>query len=289
MDKVILNVDSEQIPTDTTNTNIWDFKYMRDADNNSSFNTINNVSEIAITNIKFHGSMNVLNTQITFKNSFLRNVDYLFLQINDYKELNNNSTSQNKYTCKLMFFPTGEYTGEVKAIPDVIKFKQPINIKDLHFRIFLKDGSVPTFNNAIYRQIFLTNPADAATRTNDDTGNLQGDDTDDAPYVVDGKFSFNLEITTLQNSILKSYNEMFTFSPQVLQNMAYIKMIKYYDNLSIENKKENDEKTNIQEAEIINSIAQPYSANMIDMYNMNEFVYDGNRIDYDYNDFTKRY
>ena len=75
-------------------------------------------------------------------------------------------------------------------------------MKELQFKFFKKDGSAPS------------DLADLLTTSTD-------------------SFSFTMNVKYVTNSVLKTYDEMFTFSEDVLQRMAYSKMIRYYDNLSL--------------------------------------------------------
>ena len=110
METVILNIDSNQIPNVLIGSNGFDFKYMRDGDNNSSFNTIDNVVSIKLTNLKFIGHMhnyadeNTLhdnNGLIDIHNAFLRKINYRFLTINNFKFIKgNNSTSRQRCSFK---------------------------------------------------------------------------------------------------------------------------------------------------------------------------------------------
>lgn len=220
MDTITLNVDSTQA------INPISFKYMQDSSGNHGFQQINNVIEIELKDIKFTNA----------SGEFLTNIDYIFLNINDFKFIRNNSSSIGNYTTKLTFFSIDEFNGQIRASPSVLKFRQPINLKELQFNFIKKNGSRPT------------NLADLLTASND-------------------TFSFTINVKYITNSVLKSYNEMFTFSDDILQRMAYTKMIQYYDNLNV---KED------------NSITNTYQSNFVDLHSNNQFNPDGNRINYDY-------
>lgn len=222
MDIITLNVDSSQT------TNPINFKYMQDSSGNHGFQQINNVIEIELKDIKFTNA----------SGEFLTSVDYIFLNINDFKFIRNNSSSLGNYTTKLTFFSIDEFNGQIKASPSVLKFRQPISLKELKFIFIKKDGTIPA------------SIVDLLTASSD-------------------TFSFTLNVKYLSNSVLKSYDEMFTFSEDVLQRMAYSKMIQHYDNLSMVNKDQP-------------SITNSYQSNFIDLHNNNEFNPDGNRINYDY-------
>ena len=184
---------------------------------NHGFQQINNVIEIELKDIKFQNS----------SGEFLTSVDYIFLNINDFKYIRNNSSTSGNYTTKLTFFSIDEFNGQIRPSPNIFKFRQPISLKELKFKFFKKDGSTPS------------SLADLITS-----------DTDN--------FSFTMNVKYLTNSVLKTYDEMFTFSEDVLQRMAYSKMIKYYDNL---NSKETNDSDNI---------TSTYRTNFIDIHN-NEY------------------
>ena len=122
MDIITLNIDSTQT------TSPVNFKYMKDSSGNHGFQQINNVIEIELKDIKFQNS----------SGEFLTNVDYIFLNINDFKYIRNNSTTIGNYTTKLTFFSIDEFNGQIRASPSVFKFRQPINLKELQFKFFKK-------------------------------------------------------------------------------------------------------------------------------------------------------
>ncbi len=184
MDIITLNVDSTQTSTPIK------FKYMRDSSGNiDSFQQINDVVEIEIKDIKFQNA----------SGEFLTDVDYIFLNINDFKFIRNNSSTTGNYTTKLTFFSIDEFNGQIKASPSIFKFKQPIDLKRIQFKFFNKDGTEPSSLTDL-----LTSETDS--------------------------FSFTLNVKCITNSMLKSYDELFTFSEDVLQRMAYSKMIQHYNN-----------------------------------------------------------
>lgn len=276
METVILNIDSNQIPNVLIGSNGFDFKYMRDSNNNSSFNTIDNVVSIKLTNLKCMGHMhnyaneNTLhdtNGLIDIHNSFLRKINYRFLTINNFKFIKGNNSTYNEYTTKLMFYPSGEFTGTVVASPDIIKFEQPQSLKDLRFRFFLENGNIPSrFTNDIHNDNNKYSILSDGTEFLPQCSSEVDPETAAGTIVYKPSFSFTLEITRIKNSMLKNYNEMFTFSPEVLQNMAYQNMINSSKSIS----------------------TNQYSMNQQQNYNNHNMVHNTNTINYGGNIFENK-
>jgi|APSaa5957512535_1039671.scaffolds.fasta_scaffold16634_4 hypothetical protein len=86
-------------------------------------------------------------------------------------------------------------------------------------------------------------------------------------------FSFTLEITVISNSILKNYNEMFTFSETVMQRMLNAKMLSWYE------KELNETQPT--------TLATNYNSNMVTLNNQQEYNPAGNRMNYNYDGFIK--
>jgi hypothetical protein len=68
-----------------------------------------------------------------------------------------------------------------------------------------------------------------------------------------------MNVKYLTNSVLKSYDEMFTFSEYVLQRVAYSKMINYYDNLSLKESGKKDNITSPYQSKFINIHKNEYN------------------------------
>lgn len=274
MNTEIINIDSSQF-TDPSAT----FKL-----NTEQFNQIKNAVSIEISDVSFFytskgteidtnittggigggGSKKILTSSLKFSH-FL----YRFLTINDYERINYNSTTSNyaKYTCKLL---RNENTNTLQPYPRNIEFKQPIDIGNLTFNWYKEDG---------------TNPSTLA--------DLMDNFDDDSEQ----RFTFTLTIKSLHNSTLKNYNEMFNFSPDVLQRLAYTKIIEdkktnkdmTKDNKLIEKnyKPNKNEPTmyNISKEQNPQSLAGDYSTQTNNLNNQLNYSNNGNRINYDYNGF----
>ena len=79
-------------------------------------------------------------------------------------------------------------------------------------------------------------------------------------------FSFNLELVKINNSLLKEYEQNNFYSVEVADRLLNSKMLKYYENKN-------------------NTLMQEYSKVSKDSFNSLEFNYNGNRQNYDYNNF----
>jgi len=275
MNTNIINIDSEQ----SFNGNSYDnFSLKTDY-----FPEIKNVVSIEISNVHFFytskgdstltstdngvGAGPVITPSMKFSNIF-----YRFLTINDIERMTYNTTADNmnSYTTKLL---RNNNEDCLVPYPRVIEFNQPINIGNLNFSWFKEDGSqVTDLEN-------LIDNADAETSD---------------PY----RFTFTLTIKSLQNSTLKNYNEMFNFSPEVLQRLAYVKIIedkdkKDYtkeDNMGIPDNNyvpNTNEPTpyNFKDNSQQSSITGDYSNQTQEINNNVNYLSNGNRLQYNYNGF----
>ena len=68
-----------------------------------------------------------------------------------------------------------------------------------------------------------------------------------------------MNVKYVTNSVLKTYNEMFTFSEDVLQRMAYSKMIHYYDNLTLQKPNNRDDITSSYQSNFIEIHGNEYN------------------------------
>jgi len=126
--------------------------------------------------------------------------NYFFLKINDYGHIENNGK---KYMLKLlMISPKYEMTFESRKnyVSKIYKFKQPTNINTLDIEI------VDYLNNNI---------------------SLNG-----------VQFSFTLELTIVNNNLLKKYHELSFHSGELLELMLHDNMLEFYNRENEENKKE---------------------------------------------------
>ena len=165
--------------------------------------------------------------------------NYYFLKINDI----GNITYKNKryftklyvdYNTRVVNNDEINRGAPIKHIPTTVIFKQPTNINGL--KISIRDK----FDNLI---------------------DLNGSD-----------YSFTLEVKLISNSILKKYNEMFTYSNDVMQRMLNAKMLTWYE----KNLKEGDKQPP-------QSLAGNYNSNMVMLNNQQEYNPAGNRFNYNYN------
>ena len=165
---------------------------------------------------------------------------YFFLKINN---LGNIIYKNRKYFTKLYVDYGHRVVSDdelnrgapIKHIPTTIAFNQPTNINGL--KISIRDK----FDNLI---------------------DLNGSD-----------YSFTLEVKLISNSILKKYNEMFTYSNDVMQRMLNAKMLTWYE----KQLKEGDK-------EVEQTLASTYNDTMVTLNNQQEYNPDGDRINYNYTD-----
>lgn len=272
MNTNIINIDSSQ----SFNGNSYEnFSLKTDY-----FPEIKNVVSIEISNVHFFytSTGNSISTSegagnpITTPSMQFSNIFYRFLTINDIEQITYNTEidNMNSYTTKLL---RNNNEDCLVPYPRVIEFNQPINIGNLNFSWFTEDGSQVTDLET------LIDNADADTTE---------------PY----RFTFTLTIKSLQNSTLKNYNEMFNFSPEVLQRLAYVKIIedkdkKDYtkeDNMGIPDNNyvpNTNEPTpyNFKDNSQQSSITGDYSNQTQEINNNVNYLSNGNRLQYNYNGF----
>jgi hypothetical protein len=276
MNTNIVNIDSEQ---SFNGNNFSNFSLKTE-----TFPEIKNVISIEISDVHFFytsaGVSTLTSTNngggagVTTSSMKFSNVLYRFLTINDIERITYNSEddNMNSYTTKLL---RNNNKDCLEPYPRIINFNQPINIGNLNFSWNLEDGS------QVINLINLINNADI-----DPAGGNE-------------RFTFTLTIKSLQNSTLKNYNEMFNFSPEVLQRLAYTKIIE--DNNKKDYRKEdnmylpdNNYVPNVNEATPYNfpdnsqvkSITGDYSKQTQDINNNLNYLDNGNRIQYNYNGFV---
>lgn len=126
--------------------------------------------------------------------------NYFFLKLNDYGYIENNGK---KYMLKLiMISPKYEMTFESRRnyVTKTYKFKQPTDINTLDIEI------VDYLNNNV---------------------SLNG-----------VQFSFTLELTVVNNNLLKKYHELSFHSGELLELMLHDNMLEFYNRENEESKKE---------------------------------------------------
>lgn len=277
MNTEIINVDSAQFTNAFADFNL----------NTDLFQPIKNVISIEISDLSFFyisngNSVETTNanlmgmlggTAITTSSLKYSNILYRFLTINDYERVtyNSNTSDNSRYTTK---FLRNNNKDVLEPYPRLIEFNQPINLGNLKFSWFKEDG-LQVGNIAD----LIANP-DAAS---------------------DQRFTFTLTIKSLHNSTLKNYNEMFNFSSEVLQRMAYTKMIEDSDNnkdmRQEDNKKiETNYEPNTEEPtnySLLNdenpiSLGGDYTSQTNQLNNQQQYYNNGNRINFDYNGFVNK-
>ena len=276
MNTNIINVDSSQTFNGTSHTNF--------SLNPDVFPEIKNVISIEISDVSFFYTSNgnslltstdnnagVAGTAVTTSSMKFSNVLYRFLTINEIERVAYNTTADNmnSYTTKLL---RNNNKDCLEPYPRIIEFNQPVNIGNLRFSWNLEDGTQPA---AIAN--LIDNP-DAAG---------------------DHRFTFTLTIKSLHNSTLKDYNEMFNFSPEVLQRLAYMKIIENKnkttntneDNVNIPDNNyvpNTNEPTpyNFKDNSQVATITGDYSQTTQEINNNSQYLHSGNRIQYNYNGFV---
>jgi hypothetical protein len=156
---------------------------------------------------------------------------YVFLKIN---ELGNIIHKDKRYVAKLVPDNSGrfdELNSETvyKTLSTRIVLDQPIDIKELKVSLVDSAGNSASLNNA--------------------------------------NFSFNFEVKTISNSLLKQYEEMKFFNNDVSERILNARMLEYYD-------RENRNHT----------LTNQYSRNTQQQFNNMEFTSIGNRNNYNYSD-----
>ena len=240
---------------------ISDLTFFYKSNGNSIGTSIGNIPEDAATH-----------TGVTTSSLKFSDILYRFLTINDYERVtyNSNTTDNSRYTTK---FLRNNNKDVLEPYPRLIEFNQPINLGNLKFSWFKEDG------------LQVGNIADLIS--NPDAADEQ-------------RFTFTLTIKSLHNSTLKNYNEMFNFSPEVLQRMAYTKMIENDNNKDMrleDNKKiETNYEPNTEEPtnySLLNdenpiSLGGDYTSQTNQLNNQQQYFNNGNRINFDYNGFVNK-
>jgi len=156
---------------------------------------------------------------------------YVFLRIND---LGNIIHKDKRYVAKLVPDNSSRFDDlnretVYRTLSTRIIFDQPIDIKELKISLIDSAGSFASINNA--------------------------------------NFSFNFEIKTISNSLLKQSEEMKFFNNDVSERILNARMLEYYDR---ENKN--------------HTLTNQYSKNIQQQHNNIELTSMGNRNNYNYSD-----
>lgn len=156
---------------------------------------------------------------------------YVFLKIND---LGNIIHKEKRYVSKLVPDNSSRYdslnTETIYRSYNVnIKFDQPKDINELKISIVDSLGNLASINNV--------------------------------------NFSFNFEVNSISNSMLKYYEEMKFYNNDVMERILNARMLEYYDR---ENKN--------------HTITRQYSRNIQSQFNNIEYKHDGNRNNYNYSE-----
>lgn len=272
MNTNIINIDSEQT---FNGNNFSNFSLVTD-----TFPEIKNVVSIEISDVHFFytsvGGSTLTSTNngggagVTTSSMKFSNVLYRFLTINDIEQItyNTEENNMNSYTTKLL---RNNNLDTLIPQPRLIEFNQPINIGNLNFSWFKEDGSQAR-----------------------DLADL----IDNAESAGDERFTCTLTIKSLQNSTLKNYNEMFNFSPEVLQRLAYTKIIQNNN----EKKNNNEDNVKIPDNNYVPNTNEPtpynlptnleqvsisgnYTKETQEINNNLNYLDNGNRVQYNYNGF----
>ncbi len=163
---------------------------------------------------------------------------YLFLKINNFGNIINKNNRYigkiilNNYTSKSNEQSLGVNidisTNNYKLITNVIKFDQPIDIPQLTISLEDEYGNLMSLNN--------------------------------------GEWSFTLETTVINNTILKNYTEIKFYNDEVMDRILKAKMLSYYQK-------------QIPDSEN-NSMASVYSENIVNLNNIQEYSALGNANNY---------
>ena len=273
MNTDIINIDSSQIVSDVNKHGVdeiyGNFKYLVN-NNEYYFDPIKNVTSIEISDVTFnYKSAGLIETATNLFN-------YRLLTINDIERVkyNSNSNGTISYTTKLT---SNHKLGVLKPFPSFIDFEQPQDIKSLNFKFYKEDGTSPV---GLYDLLGLS------------------------AYEDGERFHFTLTIKSIKNSTLKHYDEMFNFSPEILQRLAYTKIIngnndnnnknevkKSQDNVNDENnyKPNKLEPTNYSLLNKSNdTLSGNYTTISNNIQNQQEFLNNGNSINYNYNGFVNK-
>ncbi len=163
---------------------------------------------------------------------------YLFLRINDFGNIINKN---NRYIGKIILnnyvsrsseqsssMNIDILTNQYKLITNIIKFDQPIDIPQLSISLEDEYGNLMSLNG--------------------------------------GEWSFTLETTVINNTILKNYTEIKFYNDEVMDRILKAKMLSYYQKQIPDNEN--------------NSMASVYSSNIINLNNIQEYSALGNSNNY---------
>lgn len=157
---------------------------------------------------------------------------YVFLKLNDMGNILN---LDKRYAAKLVPDNSSRFDDLnretiYKTLSSLIKFDQPLDIKELKVSLVDNYSNLISINNA--------------------------------------NFSFNLEVKTISNSLLKQYEEMKFYNNEVMERILHARMLEYYDNLTKKG----------------NTLTNQYSNNIQNQHNNIEYTPQGNRNNYNYSD-----
>lgn len=155
---------------------------------------------------------------------------YVFLKLNDMGNILN---LDKRYIAKIILDNSSRFDDInretiYKTLSTRVKFDQPLDIKELKVSLVDSYGNLVSINN--------------------------------------GNFSFNLEVKTISNSLLKQYEEMKFYNNEVMERILNARMLEYYDKL--ENRP--------------NTLTNQYSNNIQNQHNNIEYTASGNRNNYNY-------
>lgn len=156
---------------------------------------------------------------------------YIFLQLSDFGNIIHNET---KYVAKL--------------VPDNSARFDDVNRETIY--------------RTLNRNIILNQPKDINKldiSLVDSHGNLAS--------INNANFSFTLEIKTINNSILKQYEEISFYNNDVMERILHAQMLEYYKRVN------NNPNINLTTG---------YSMSTQNQFNNSEFSYNGNRNNYNY-------
>jgi hypothetical protein len=161
---------------------------------------------------------------------------YVFLNINDFGNIIH---KEQRYVAKLIPNNTSRFDDinqetVYKTLSTRIIFDQPKDIKELKISLRDNTGNLASINNV--------------------------------------NFSFNLEVKTISNSILKQYKEMKFYNHETMDRILSARMLEYY-NKQVDNKN--------------HTLTQNYSNNMQHNYNNIELQPFGNRNNYNYSEIIR--
>jgi hypothetical protein len=202
--------------------------YIEFESNNTNYPSLGNI--LGVTN----------DTVITINNgsSFTLSISltlpqepYIFLQISDFGNIIH---KEKRYVAKLIPDNSNRFDDVnretvYKTLSTNIKFNQPKDINKLNIKLIDNYGNLANINNT--------------------------------------NFSFTFEIKTINNSILKQYEEISFYNNDVMERILNAQMLEYYKRMN------NNQNINLTTG---------YSVNTQNQFNNNEFNYNGNRNNYNY-------